>query len=71
MEFQCLDMYCLNLIYEIEASRNRDFASGLADAQARQPSRRGRLLPMISHLVAALRSALGEAQVLRNLTDKS
>lgn len=71
MEFQCLDMYCLNLIYEIEASRNRDFASGLADAHARQLRKRRRLLPMISNLVATLPSVLGSARLLWNLADKS
>jgi hypothetical protein len=41
------------------------------DAQARQPRKRRRLLPMISNFVSALRSALGEVPLLRNLTDKS
>jgi hypothetical protein len=71
MNLEMLDMYCLNLIYEIEAGRSRDSAGGLADAQARQPRTRRRLLPTISNLVAALRSSFGGAPPLRNLTHQS
>jgi hypothetical protein len=71
MEFQSLDMYCLNLIYEIEATRNRDSASGLADAQPRRSRKRRRLFPMISKLVATLPSVLASAGLRRTVTVKS
>jgi hypothetical protein len=75
MEFQCLDVYCLNLIYEVEASRNLDAAIGRPDAhERRRPRKRRGLLPVILEITAALRnvrSAFGPACELRNPTRTS
>jgi hypothetical protein len=62
MEFQFLDMYCLDLIYEIEAARNCSSVAYRADS-AGQQQRNHRLLPrMVSDLFVALRSVLAEVQ---------
>jgi hypothetical protein len=68
MEFQSLDFYCFNLIYEIEAGRNRLSAPERADAYERQARKRGGLLQLISSFGAALPSVPGQARLLRNLT---
>jgi hypothetical protein len=62
MEFQFLDFYCLDLVYEIEIRRHRLSTPDRADADQRQPPRRRRLLPMISNLVATLRPVPGSAR---------
>ena len=67
MDPQYLDIYFVNLIYELEAGRNRHCESIVA--LERQPRKPRRVVPIISEIAIALRdvpSAVGRMWPLRN-----